>query len=250
MTDETQIAFFKELQDEYLDELQDILNSLDELVIELQDNSENLELSNELWRKVHSLKGTAGTFGFKFISKACHNWEDLMEVSDREKNKDKERTNSFYQKYADIIYVLQEFQSNPYGEPELLEQQLKDIILDNIEQTKRVLILENSSMMMNFYTEELHKYGYQISYARDGYLALGRLLNEKFDLIITSVDVSTIDGLSLINSLRVIKNPNQNSQAVLITSNSLNESDLLKNKSNVILTKDLVMKELPKLLAA
>jgi len=53
---------------------------------------------------------------------------------------------------------------------------------------------------------------------RDGYEALGCLLKERFDAVITSLQVPTIDGQSLLTVLRTIPGPNRATPVVLLTS--------------------------------
>jgi CheY-like chemotaxis protein len=59
-----------------------------------------------------------------------------------------------------------------------------------------------------------------IATMRDGYEALGRLLKEPFDAVITSLHVPNIDGQSLLPVLRLIPGPNRTTPVILLAANA------------------------------
>jgi len=83
---------------------------------------------------------------------------------------------------------------------------------------KRVLIVETSSVTLQFCVKILNEFGaVQVTSVRDSYEALGCLLKERFDAVITSLQVPTIDGPSLVTVLRTISGPNGATPVVLLT---------------------------------
>jgi HPt (histidine-containing phosphotransfer) domain-containing protein len=237
----------EELKQEYLEDLYEILKNMENLVTTLKNDDGSNDLFKELWREVHSLKGTAGSFGLKFVSMACHKWEDLMDVSDKSSKEDE----VFFNKYLKIIEVLKEYRENPElrgSELSILDKRLKNIISDDNIINKRILILETSSMMKNVYKEILSNSKNQLSFVEDGYLGLGRLINEKFDVVISSNSLTSISGKELIDIMRTISNPNKLTRMILITSDSINDKEFLNCDFNWILKKDDLIKELPMLL--
>src|SRR6266850_1748901 len=83
----------------------------------------------------------------------------------------------------------------------------------------RVLIVEPSVATLQFCVKVLQELGSpQVTSVRDGYEALGLLLKEKFDAVITSLQIPTIDGQSLTAVLRTIPGPNAATPVVLLTS--------------------------------
>jgi CheY-like chemotaxis protein len=83
---------------------------------------------------------------------------------------------------------------------------------------ERVLIVETSSVTLQFCVKILNEFGaVQVTSVRDGYEALGCLLKERFDAVITSLQVPTIDGQSLVTVLRTIPGPNGATPVVLLT---------------------------------
>lgn len=114
---------------------------------------------------------------------------------------------------------------------------------------KRALILENSSMIAKVLSSTLNEKGFHTSFASDGYVAIGRLMNEKFDFLVTSFQTSTIDGASLINSLRVIKGPNKDIPAALITSSDFGGFSIVHDKNYILSKEDNLIGQFSELLS-
>lgn len=74
-------------------------------------------------------------------------------------------------------------------------------------------------------------------------------MNEKFDFLVTSYQTSTIDGASLINSLRVIKGPNQNIPAALITSSDFGGFNIVHDNNHILHKEDNLIGQFLKLLS-
>lgn len=67
------------LRVEYLSNIPEKLDNLENLVLEMDKDKEQKEAKKELFRHIHSMKGSAGSYGHQFISTVCHYWEDMME---------------------------------------------------------------------------------------------------------------------------------------------------------------------------
>lgn len=70
----------KEYLELFLEEARDYIDSLNELLPKLEKNMENLEVINEVFRLMHSLKGNARMLGLENISKLAHKAEDLLAI--------------------------------------------------------------------------------------------------------------------------------------------------------------------------
>ncbi len=60
----------------YLEEFLQDLDEVESLVLKLADESKKADTLLQISRIVHSLKGTAGSYGFDLLSSACHKIED------------------------------------------------------------------------------------------------------------------------------------------------------------------------------
>jgi CheY-like chemotaxis protein len=87
---------------------------------------------------------------------------------------------------------------------------------------RRVLLVDTSRATLEVCVGVLNDLGVgEIVALQDGYEALGRLLKEPFDAVITSLRVPTIDGQTLTPVLRAIAGPNQRTPVILLTSSAV-----------------------------
>lgn len=63
----------------FADETSEILGQLNGQLIDLEQDPNNTELINDLFRHAHTLKGMAATLGFKEMAQLTHEMEDLMD---------------------------------------------------------------------------------------------------------------------------------------------------------------------------
>ena len=62
----------------FIDETKEHLQSLNTQILELEQNSENMDTINEVFRAAHSLKGMAGTMGYKRMQNLTHDMENVF----------------------------------------------------------------------------------------------------------------------------------------------------------------------------
>lgn len=62
----------------FLDETKEHLQNLNTQILELEKDAENMNTVNEIFRAAHSLKGMAGTMGYKKMQSLTHNMENVF----------------------------------------------------------------------------------------------------------------------------------------------------------------------------
>ncbi|MDD3205319.1 MAG: chemotaxis protein CheA [Lachnospiraceae bacterium] len=62
----------------FLDESKEHLQNLNTQILELEQDSENMDVINEIFRAAHSLKGMAGTMGYKRMQALTHDMENVF----------------------------------------------------------------------------------------------------------------------------------------------------------------------------
>lgn len=62
----------------FIDETREHLQSLNTQILELEQNPENMDTINEVFRAAHSLKGMAGTMGYKRMQNLTHDMENVF----------------------------------------------------------------------------------------------------------------------------------------------------------------------------
>ncbi len=74
----------------FIDETNEHLQTLSDCIMELEKEPENMDVINEIFRAAHSLKGMAGTMGFKRMQHLTHDMENVFQ----EVRSDKIKVNS------------------------------------------------------------------------------------------------------------------------------------------------------------
>ncbi|MFK5893028.1 MAG: chemotaxis protein CheA [Pseudomonadota bacterium] len=75
----------------FIEEATEVIEKMDVDIINLEENPENTELLDELFRGVHTLKGSANAFNFTKLGKFVHYFEDALSYC-RETYRDKNKT--------------------------------------------------------------------------------------------------------------------------------------------------------------
>lgn len=71
----------------FIDETEEHLQTLSDCIMELEKEPENMDTINEIFRAAHSLKGMAGTMGFKRMQHLTHDMENVFQEVRSEKIK-------------------------------------------------------------------------------------------------------------------------------------------------------------------
>ena len=74
-------------QKKFKEEASDLINQLEQSLLNLEQDSENPELINDVFRIMHSLTGGGGMFGFDNISNFTHKLENLYDLIRQKKLK-------------------------------------------------------------------------------------------------------------------------------------------------------------------
>ena len=68
----------KEILNDFLAEGTEMLEALDQHFVQLESDPNNAELLNEIFRAMHSMKGSAGFLGFTNLVEVAHQGESLL----------------------------------------------------------------------------------------------------------------------------------------------------------------------------
>ena len=75
MEEEMDVSQYLEI---FLDETNEHLQNLNTQILELEADPENMDNINEIFRAAHSLKGMAGTMGYKRMQNLTHDMENVF----------------------------------------------------------------------------------------------------------------------------------------------------------------------------
>jgi len=107
----------------FREEVRDYLERLESGLLLLENEPENYQVIDEIFRIMHSMKGSGGMFGFDLISEVTHDLESLYEIFRSKKQRIDSEAISFTLNSIDILQNL--MIQEPNEEHHLLADQLK-----------------------------------------------------------------------------------------------------------------------------
>ena len=213
------LDILEEMRQGYLHSFPAHLNDMEAQILSLEKDVDFKENFDALYRKVHSLKGSGGTYGFTIISSICHQLEDfLTDEVDGGTNIDQSKINVIFS-HVDILkdaYDLLVEKKTNFTE---IEKALHKLKQQGSESALRVLIIGSLKNMYGQICAQVLS-DRNVSYtATDTISAIQRLQHEPFDLLITSQENKVLNGTSLIAAIKLSKQ-NRGMKYILLTSNS------------------------------
>lgn len=210
-------ALLAKMRNEFLGELPERCDRLDELILTLEKSPDNRDAFDELYRGAHSLKGSGGTHGLSIITTLCHQLENHLTETDA-KHGFGAAFASRALAYVDLLRQVESIaqQSNPNYSA--IEADLEALRQEGLQSRKTGLIAESSAMMAALYQQALGEMPLQLTLVDNGLAALERLLHEHYDFVIVGREVRELNGIAMIVALRSSQVHNQNIPAILVSS--------------------------------
>ncbi len=216
MIDDSVSDILEHLREDFLDEMPSRVRKIEEEVM----SSEKAESHDELFRMVHSLKGTAGSYNFHVITKIAHSMEDAMLALRQQKEFGTSTTVELLLKFVDVLRETTD--SLMSSESELLDvdKRLEFLYGQVFKESIKLLVVEPSKLYASMIEYSLQEMSINITFTTDGLPALDNLLLNKYDLLITSLECPRLNGDALIAALRLLHNFNKKIKVILVTSHS------------------------------
>ena len=108
MEDITSIMDDVEIVKEFLVESGDHLDDVESKILQLEENPEDVDIINCIFRPIHSMKGSAGFLGMKDIGKVSHELETLLDEARKAKLKVTSEIIEILYEGIDILKKLRE----------------------------------------------------------------------------------------------------------------------------------------------
>ena len=213
------LKLLEQLKANFLSELPNQCQELSTLVLSLAQHPENRGIYEELYRRVHSLKGSAGTHGIHIISQVCHHFEDLLATLDDASTKINNAFTNNCLAYVDLIQDAIKAAQHAHADYTAIEHELEHIKQVLSKDNYRGMVLEPSSMMALMYKDALLSLPVQLALSNSSLSALERLLQERFDFLILGKEQKMLNGAALISALRASGSVNSSIPTIMITSN-------------------------------
>lgn len=203
-----------ELMAEFLDELPRRCDDLEQAIFAVE--TKQPQAFDELFRQVHSLKGTGGGVGIPIITTICHQLESYLGEA---KQRFDRSAASTALAFVDLIRkTIAPEGREPAGVAEI-EQALDQLRVKSLCGRASVVLVEPSQTLRNLYQKEFAKPNTQVLVLRSGLDVLQRLLQEPFDLLVISRELPDLNALAVVAALREARCRNSEIPVVLVSSN-------------------------------
>ena len=202
----------------YLEELPDKCDKLEAWVLMLGQLESFIPSFGELYRLLHSMKGSAGTLGLAQVSNICHQFEDALHLCEGDAHKvTPELTDSFLD-YIDLVRSATTQYRSGTVDAASIAKNLQHMRESLFPASYHGIYIDTSKLGVRICQEALATLPIKLTVAIDGLAALERLLQEKFDFIITSSELPRLNGVALMAAVRLSSSYNSAIKSVMITS--------------------------------
>lgn len=232
-------TMLRQLRDAFLEEMPERLDHLDNLLLTMEKRgAASVEGFNDLYRSIHSIKGSGGTHGIHMLTAICHQFEDLLNSVEKHLS---DVAPVFFQTAFDYIELLRTTvdqarrgQDNFAG----VEKRLLELSKQSFTTEYSLLLVDGSRFSAQMYEQMLADLPIHVVVMNSGYEALLRVLNEPFDILITSQELPVLNGKALIGALRLSGSRNRAIKTILLTSNPVPEKPRMRaTDPNYVLVK-------------
>jgi len=87
----------------------------------------------------------------------------------------------------------------------------------NINESKKILIIEDDDILANMYETRFAKEGFKVDKAIDGVIALEKLKLNTYNIILLDLMLPKIDGFEILQKLKNTDGPNKNTKVIILT---------------------------------
>lgn len=207
------------IRDSFVAELPERCDDLEQLVLALGKMQSFAAAFEEVYRKVHSLKGSAGTHGLGMLTLISHQFEDLLSTLDQDFAKVNDAIIDTSLRYVDLLRECSLAAADGRRvDAHRVNDTLEKLKFSIFPGEFSCLIVENSKMLARVAQHAIEGLPVAVSIVDNGVAALERLLHEKFDILITSKELPSLNGVALISAVRYSEGVNRDVFTLLLTS--------------------------------
>jgi len=225
MNDASVADLLEQLREGFIADLPARIDEIEDEVMSSKDS----DSYDKLFRMVHSLKGSAGSYNYHVVTKIAHSMEDVMLALMQRNQFGTTPTINLLLKFIDIMRDTVDSLAATDEAPRDVDERLDSLREQVFTEKLKILIVEPSKLYASLIEHILQSLPVDFTFAPDGMRALDSLLLNKYDLLVTSLESSRLNGDALVAALRLLHNFNRNIKTVLITSHDLSK---IPNKSD------------------
>ena len=222
-------AALAQLRQEYVDNASDRIDEIDANIKRLRGGGPDWKSQFlDLQRSVHTIKGSAGSYGFAVITQIAHRLEDYIEAQ----TSFEARQIDNIQIYVDRIRELFERGQDPDDKTakDLFKRlpSAAEVAADSGADVLdlMVLLVMPKGVQRAIIARELSSMGMRTSLVDTGVAAIQDAVATRPDIVLSSMELADIDGAELANVLHVIKATNH-SKFLIMTSHDDSDDRLV-----------------------
>ncbi len=208
-------TLLSQLRDEFVSEFPERCDTLEECVLAFEQGREGA--FDDIYRRVHSLKGAGSQFGLTVVTSICHQFESFL--SSGAFTKDSLSLN-FALSYVDLLKQVAELLLSEKPTYHEIERDLEELRKSSMPNRASVLLIEPSPSRRKMCQGVLASLGVRIVAQDRGLTALEQLLHEPFDLLVAARELPDLNTTAVVAALRESAGRNKHIPVILVSSNS------------------------------
>ena len=214
-------TLLRQLRENYLAEMDEKLGSIESDLLALERTERFAEVFERAYRKLHALKSGASAYGLSIICKICYQLEEHFTLFAQDPAQLTRAVLDRCVAHIDLMRTAQEKAQQGSEHFNDIEDQLSTLRGTFLGNRFSALIVETSKVNIKLCSEIMKAYPAHVTVMDNGYQALERLLQQKYHLLITGLEVKLLNGLALVAAVRTSSRGNQDMQAILLSSSKL-----------------------------
>lgn len=234
------------LRRHYLQDLPTHIDDIEKILLSFERDGFEIDACRQMYRLVHSLKGSGATYGFDFLTEICHPYEDWINRLIEQPQSLSRQQIEIALAYVDLLRQTGAVYARDAEPDSQMRDRLQALRQRHSPHPHSAILVDGSDVVISLLRDVVSEQGFRVEVVRDGYVALGRLLVEPFDLLITGFENQRLNGLALISAVQHAGTRANKTKMVLLTSNDHLE---LPPSPCVVLKKNAALKEQVQVLA-
>lgn len=241
------------LRNEYLETVLEELTEVDQAFIDAERTGEVEGLGENVSGTVHSVKGSAGSFGLPLVTESCHHLEDtLLGMSQSDETAlIKEKMNYL----LDLLAKMKEFISLESKASELdpkkyvrqrsnINAELKKMFKMRFKASSevkhaKVLFIDYSKTAFLLFRQvcKEHNANFELDFTADGIEGISKCLEKPYDYVICGNNINRLNGKAIISAVQHQFGPQKPVTVYLSNSTKLTKDfspNVLLQRSNTI----------------
>ena len=187
-----------QLRQEFLDTAEDHLSEIDAMLRRLRPNTGDDASLSDIRRRVHSLKGMGGTFGYPLITVISHRMEDYMAGLDELAGPNLEDAQIFVDRMRDVVDgVFQPDDPNTAAIVRALPDKTGFDVAEVGKTDVEVMLVSPKDTASLFVERELRACGYRVVNESSSFSAFEHVVRTRPDMIIATAVMEGLSGVDL-----------------------------------------------------